>query len=106
MHKRDRNPEHGQQDTDMLTDDELEERGYQPRFTELSEVPKAKYKGDSDERKCHFCNRKMKSPVSKFEKFGIDFVPDSKLAHEGCARRQFKLVKDQLIQLEEQSNDN
>lgn len=103
MHERMTNPGRGQQDTDMLTDKELEERGYETRFTKLTEGPKTQYKGDSDERKCHFCNRKMNAPVSKFEKFGIDFVPDGKLAHEGCARRQFDLVKKQLQLLDQQN---
>lgn len=77
------------QDLDMLTDDELIERGYEPRFAELSELSEIT---PEPEYKCCFCNRKMKAPVTRFEKFGVDFVPEGEKAHEGCARREFEKV--------------
>lgn len=98
--------DNGGQDTDMLTDHELVERGYEPRFvptTELSDPPRATYKGDPDERKCEFCNRKMKNPVSSFTKYGVEFIGEGKLAHAGCARRQFEIIADVLKKTEEMS---
>lgn len=89
-------------DLDMLTNEEKEDIGMDPENFKFQPEPNSNPKFNSEpKQKCCFCNRKMKNPVSKFEKYGIDFIPEGEEAHEGCARRQFEIVKDQLKQLEE-----
>ena len=100
MHERRTNPERGQQSTDMLTDNELRERGYKPRFPEATELTELAEPITRPEQKCCFCGRKVESPVSRFERFGINFVDENKVAHEGCARRQFEAVKEVLLKME------
>ncbi len=92
----------GEQDTDMLTDMELEERGLEPRFPEPTSLRSIKEPPPQPEHRCHFCGRKVKNPVTKHEVAGYDFVPEGKHAHSGCAQRQVDAVLKYLKQTDEE----
>lgn len=93
----------GEQDTDMLTDEELIERGLEPRFTKLSDLPKVT---PQPEKKCSYCGRKVKEPITSWEIAGYELLPDDKVGHKGCVQRQEKELKKLFKNMEENDGDN
>jgi len=92
----------GENDTDMLTDMELKRRGLSPRFPKMTELTSLPAPIARNSQKCCYCNKVVNSPVSKFERFGYDFIPKNKVAHEGCVKRQFEAMKEVFLAMEKE----
>lgn len=94
-------------DLDMLTAGEKEDIGMHPEDIRYLGKGVEKFQPEPPKpERCCFCNKKMKNPVTKFERYGFNVIPDGEKAHDGCARSRYETVKEFLKkEFKEQDNE-
>lgn len=70
-------------DTDLLTEEELEESGF-------IEIARRRHNNKSSlHPKCDACGKPVAEPVTSYVRFGYEFIEEGELLHVKCAKKRF-----------------